>query len=278
MAFQGRHLTGKVAWVTGSSRGIGKVVAAQLASAGATVAVHGTTPLSARTFNEGESLQAVADAIAKEHGVSTLPVHGDLTDETVVQRITAEIRQAYGHIDILVNCAGGDIGAKGIQGPLAGKPERNDAVSISVTDIHSVLNRNLLTCILCCREVAPEMMERRSGKIVNFGSIAGLTGLTTGAIYATAKAAVHEYTRCLATQLKPFNVAVNAVAPGNTVTPRWLASRDTTPDMLVKDGTLARYGWPEEVARVTEFLVSDAASYVSGQIWRIDGGDQCWPG
>ena len=277
MAFQGRHLTGKVAWITGSSRGIGKVVAGQLASAGATVVVHGTTPLSARTFNEGESLQAVADAIAEEHGVSVLPVHGDLTDEAVVQRIGAEIRKAYGRIDILVNCAGGDIGAKGIQGALAGKPERNDAVYISCTDIRSVLDRNLMTCILCCQEVAPEMIERRSGKIVNFGSIAGLTGQANGAIYATAKAAVHEYTRCLATQLKPFNVAVNAVAPGNTVTPRWLASRDTEPDMLVKDGTLARYGWPEEVARVTEFLVSDAASYVSGQVWRIDGGDQCWP-
>ncbi|NLG49680.1 MAG: SDR family oxidoreductase [Chloroflexi bacterium] len=278
MAFQGRHLTGKVAWVTGSSRGIGKVVAAQLASAGATVAIHGTTPLSARTFNEGESLQAVADAIAEVHGVSVLPVHGDLTDEATVQRIAGEIRQAFGHIDILVNCAGGDIGAKGIQGPLAGKPEHNDAVLVSCPDIRSVLDRNLMTCILCCREVAPEMMQRRSGKIVNFGSIAGLMGQANSVIYATAKAAVHHYTRCLATQLKPYNIAVNAVAPGNTVTPRWLASRATEPSMLVQEGTLTRYGWPDEVARVVEFLVSDAASYISGQVWRIDGGDQCWPG
>ena len=120
------------------------------------------------------------------------------------------------------------------------------------------MDRNLLTCVLACREVAPEMMARKSGWIVNIGSIAGLGGHVTGTIYSTAKAAVHEYSRCLAAQLLPYNVYVNVVAPGLIVTPRFLASRETDDSMKVEDGTLERYGWPIEVAKTVAFLVSDA--------------------
>jgi 3-oxoacyl-[acyl-carrier protein] reductase len=271
------YLAGKVAWVTGSSRGIGRIVAAHLASLGAAVAVHGTTPLSTRAFNEADSLEAVAQAIAKEHGTNALPVHGDLADEKVVKDLTGEIRSHLGPVDILVNCAGGDIGAQGTGTPMGGKPLRNDAVFISPEDIRSVLDRNLMTCILVCREVAPEMMERRAGRIVNFGSISGLQGFKESAIYATAKAAVHEYTRCLAVMLRPYNVTVNAVAPGEIVTARFVASRQTDPNRFVEEGTLDRYGKPIEIARTIEFLVSEGGSYITGQVLRVDGGMQCWP-
>jgi 3-oxoacyl-[acyl-carrier protein] reductase len=277
MGNRNRYLAGKVAWVTGSSRGIGRVVAAHLASLGAAVAVHGTTPLSTRAFNEADSLEAVAQAIAKEHGTNALPVHGDLADEKVVKDLTGEIRSHLGPVDILVNCAGGDIGAQGTGTPMGGKPLRNDAVFISPEDIRSVLDRNLMTCILVCREVAPEMMERRAGRIVNFGSISGLQGFKESAIYATAKAAVHEYTRCLAVMLRPYNVTVNAVAPGEIVTARFVASRQTDPNRFVEEGTLDRYGKPIEIARTIEFLVSEGGSYITGQVLRVDGGMQCWP-
>jgi 3-oxoacyl-[acyl-carrier protein] reductase len=271
------HLDGKVAWVTGSSRGIGRAILTHLAKAGANVIIHGSGPDSPRAFNEGESLQAVAQDIEQEYRVTCLPVYGDLTQESTVQHVVEQIHDKLNQIDILVNCAGGDIGAQGIQAPLAGKPEKNDAIFIAFEDIRTVLDRNLLTCILCCRAVAPEMMARKSGKIVNIGSIAGLIGREHSVIYATAKAAVHEYSRCLAVQLRPYDVNVNVVAPGDIVTERWKASRSYDQQKTLVGDTLDRYGQPEEIAHVVEFLVSEQSCYISGQVLRVDGCSQPWP-
>jgi 3-oxoacyl-[acyl-carrier protein] reductase len=272
-----KPLQSKIAWITGSSRGIGRVIADHLAGLGAKVAIHGTSPNSTRAFNEADSLEAVAQDISQKYGTEILPVWGDLTDETAVKNITAQIHQKLGPIDILVNCAGGDIGAQGTMGENAGKPLSNDAVFVALADVRAVLDRNIMTCILCCREVAPEMMERKSGWIVNIGSVGGLSGREHGAIYATAKAAVHEYSRCLAAQLRPYNVYVNVVAPGPIITPRFLASRPINEKLKTAGGTLERYGQPIEIARVVEFLVTQNSSYITGQVLRVDGGLQLWP-
>ncbi len=267
-----------VAWVTGSSRGLGRTIAARLCRLGARVAVHDERPDSPGAFAEGESVEQVARDLARETGGTTTWVCGDLTDPVAVTAAADVIRRRWGHIEILVANAGGNIGAGGTAVGLAGLPSPDDALHVPLADLHAVLDRNLVSCMLCCREVAPEMIERRAGRIVTIGSTAGTLGRARRVAYSVAKAAVHEYTRCLAVQLRPYNVAVNCVAPGGTVTARFLINEyDFDRTKVDATSTLDRYGRPEEVAEVVTFLVSDAAGFVSGQVIRVDGASQSWP-
>ena len=274
---ENRHLAGKTAWITGSSRGIGREIAEHLACCGARVVLHGSSATAPKVAGAERSLPAIADDIRAAHGVDAMHVYGDLSQADVVRALVAEIGERFGGIDILVNNAGGDIGVKGVASPNAGKPERNDALFIGEEDLLTILDRNLMTCILTCREVVPGMIERQRGWVVNIGSVDGTVGNVERAIYSTAKAAVHEYTRCLAGLLRPHGIYANAVAPGGTLSERFKVSRPIDEAMVAEKGSLERYGWPLEIARAVEFLVSGAASFISGQVLRVDGGQQLWP-
>jgi 3-oxoacyl-[acyl-carrier protein] reductase len=272
MAEAGRLLDGRVALVTGAGRGLGRAFAERLAALGAAIGVHGMREEGPAEYGEGTTLTDTAAAIGQAHGVRTCPVLGDLTDAEQVARVVQTVEAELGAIDLLVHNAGGDIAAAG------GKPDPNDAVMIKEADVHAVLERNLLSTILVCQQVARGMMARRRGRILTISSIAAFKGRAHGAIYATAKAGVVAYTRCLADQLRPYDIAVNSLAPGETRTGRFLGTRTVDPERLLESGTLERIGTVDEVARVVEFFAGPLGAFVSGQALRVDGGAQCWPG
>lgn len=267
-----RPLTGKIALVTGAGRGLGRAFAERLASLGADIAIHGMRENGPAEYGEGTTLTAVAEAVAADHGVRTTRVLGDLTKGEDIERIVEATSRALGPIDILVHNAGGDIAAAG------GKPNPNDAVGIREEDVRAVLDRNLLATILTCQAVARGMMERRSGRIVTIGSVAAFKGRTQGSIYAVAKAGMTHYTRCLADQLRPYDINVNCIAPGDTRTGRFMGTRAVDEARMVETGTLDRIATIDEVARMVEVFAGPLGAFVSGQVLRVDGGGQCWAG
>jgi 3-oxoacyl-[acyl-carrier protein] reductase len=267
-----RPLTGKTALVTGAGRGLGRAFAERLASLGADIAVHGMRENGPAKYGEGTTLTAVAEAVAAQHGVRTIRVLGDLTKGEDIERIVETTSRSLGPIEILVHNAGGDIAAAG------GKPDPNDAVGIREQDVRAVLDRNLLATILTCQAVARGMMERRCGRIVTIGSVAAFKGRTQASIYAVAKAGVTHYTRCLADQLRPYDITVNCIAPGDTRTGRFMGTRAVDQARMVETGTLDRIATIDEVARVVEVFAGPLGAFVSGQVLRVDGGGQCWPG
>jgi 3-oxoacyl-[acyl-carrier protein] reductase len=266
-----RLLEGKTALVTGAGRGLGRAFAERLAAVGCNVGVHGMREQGPAEYGEGTTLTDTARQIGEEHNVRALRVLGDLTNMADVERVVQTVTDELGPIDVLVHSAGGDIAAAG------GKPNPNDAVHIKQEDVRSVLDRNLLSTIFVCQQVSRRMMERKQGRIITISSIAAFNGRENSAIYATAKAAQVEYTRCLAVQLRPFNVNVNSLAPGDTRTGRFLGTRKVDENRLVTEGTLDRIALVDEVARVVEFFAGPLGAFVTGEVLRVDGGCQVWP-
>lgn len=258
-------LAGQVALVTGSGRGLGHAIALRLAELGAAVAIHDQSETAPAQYGEFPDL-AASEADLARHGARTCAVIGNIADEHRVRTMVGEVESKIGPVSILVNAAGGDIGAQG------GKPNPNNALNISMEDVRALLDRNLIGTMLMCQAVVPAMVARRSGTVVNIASAAGHFGTSPEVAYSTIKAAIVHFTRCLAYEMREHHVRVNCVSPGPTATARFRNTRVLDPAMLVEDGTLMRYAAPRDQANAVAFLCTPAAGMIHGQVLRVDGG------
>lgn len=249
-------LEGKVALVTGSSRGLGRAYALALAAEGADVAIHDVDAVAASRFGEASSGPAVADEI-KALGRRSAFFAADLTDAAQTSRLVDSVVETFGTLDILVNNAGGDMGAT------TPRPDPNDALDIDPADIRAVVDRNVLTTMYACKYAGMHMRAQRSGKIINIGSVAGHAPARNGIVYAAAKAANAHYTRCLAEQLRPFDVNVNCLAPAATYTGRFLATREVRDQSELS--RLQRIAEPSDMASIVLFLAGPASDYLTGE-------------
>ncbi len=245
-------LTGKVAWVTGSSTGIGAASAVALAGAGCRVAVH---------YNKSaDEAKGVVREIESGGGEAML-VGGDVSDSGEVARMISEVESGLGSVEILINNAGSLL-------------ERRPFSEMTEDLWNRVMDVNLKSVYLVSQAVLPGMKERGEGRIINTTSVAARNGGGPGSsAYATAKAGVSNLTRAMAKELVPDGILVNGVAPGIITTP--FHDRFTPPDVREKmTGAIpiGREGTPEEVAGVVVFLASDSGRYLVGEIVEVNGG------
>lgn len=245
-------LTGKVAIITGASSGIGYASAIALANCGAAVALN---------YHRNER---GAEELCKQlidGGGKAITVQADVTKAGDVAALVQRTTEQLGPVDILVNNAGSLI-------------ERLRILDLSEQRWDEVIDLNIKSVFLCCKAVAPSMIERKTGSIINISSIAGRNGGALGSIhYSTAKGGVISFTKGLAKELATFGVRVNAVSPGVIDTP--YHEQFSTPEMMkgyVNAIPLGRVGTAEDVAKVIAFLASDAASYLVGETIEVNGG------
>jgi 3-oxoacyl-[acyl-carrier protein] reductase len=238
-------LSGKVAVVTGGTRGIGLATAAALAEAGATVVLTGR--------DEAVAKQRAAELGPQVHGLAL-----DVTDTTAVKDVFRQIAKEHGRIDALVASAGV------MEGALIGM--------IGDDHVARMFDTNVTGAIASVQAAARAMMRKKTGSIVLLASIVGERGNAGQSVYAAAKAAVASLAKSSAKELGRYGIRVNAVAPGVIETDLTAGQSEEVLDRVRKDTPLGRLGAAEEVAKAIKFLVSDEASFVTGQVLGVDGG------